>query len=261
MWFTTLHFGSCSCSENHLSRMVQIFRFITANFTQLDECEGEGLEDWGYSGCHARRRQRGSVLSMYLLGLHTLPSYIPQMPVIAIYNPICGDGTAWSFFNDHVLPLLSKHGKKIDKVASTMYQGHAGELVFDFIKEQARVDITVILGSGDGTLHEIINFLSANLISKIHFAIVPCGTANAMFASLFPPEGDFSASNTEYKLQSVKSYIHSIRVVPLTLAIATLSSHPDPRRIISSVVMSTSLHASILRDSESLRNKMPGIER
>jgi len=44
-----------------------------------------------------------------------------------------------------------------------------------------------------------------------------------------------------------------------------MSSHPNarerPQVAVSAVVMSTSLHASILNDSESLREGMPGIER
>ena len=125
------------------------------------------------------------------------------MPVIAIYNPVCGDGTAQSFFEDHVLPLLSNHGKNVDKCIPTMYKGHAGQLVLDFVEEQVtgqvEADITVILGSGDGTLHEIINHLFSaadkrpDPFPKLHFAIVPCGTANALFSSLFMSQNNGGA--------------------------------------------------------------------
>jgi diacylglycerol kinase family enzyme len=195
------------------------------------------------------------------------------MPLIAIYNPVCGDGTALAFFEEHVLPMLSKYGKTVDKFVPTMYKGHAGELVLDFVKEQvAGEDITIILGSGDGTLHEIINYLSSAVVDgpmpfpRLHFAIAPCGTANALFSSLFISQTDSGPPiSAAYRLQSIYSYLHSSRVVPLTLAIARLSPHSNarerPQVAISAVVMSTSLHASILNDSESLRKEMPGIER
>ena len=197
------------------------------------------------------------------------------MPLIAIYNPVCGDGTAQAFFEDHVLPLLSRYGKTIDKFVPTMYKGHAGQLVLDFVEDQVEGvagDITVILGSGDGTLHEIVNHLSSAVVKRptpfprLHFVIVPCGTANALFSSLFVLQSDGGTPATAaYKLQSVNSYLYSSRIVPLTLAIARLSSHPNthehPQVAVSAVVMSTSLHASILNDSESLRQEMPGIER
>lgn len=195
------------------------------------------------------------------------------MPLLAVYNPVCGDGTAQSFFEEHVLPLLARHGKKIDMFVPTMYKGHAGQLVLDFVKEQVEgEDIIIILGSGDGTLHEIINHLSTMVkgpapFPRLRFAIVPCGTANALYSSLFAFQNDSETSTTTvaYKLQSINSYLYSSRIVPLTLAIATLSSHPNAREpsqvAVSAVVMSTSLHASILNDSEALRNDIPGVER
>jgi len=144
-----------------------------------------------------------------------------------------------------------------------MYKGHAGQLVLDFVKEQVvGANITVILGSGDGTLHEIINHLVGQTpCPRLHFVIVPCGTANAIFSSLFVSQSDSRAP--AYKLQSIKSYLHASRIIPLTLATAILSSLANERSqiAISAVVMSTSLHASILDESESLRKEIPGIER
>lgn len=122
-------------------------------------------------------------------------------------------------------------------------------------------------------MHEIIDHLSSAVdqrpdpFPKLHFAIVPCGTANALFSSLFMSHTNGGASiTTAYKLQSINSYIHTSSVVPLNLAIATLLSNPSNGReilqvAVSVVVTSTSLHAAILNDSESLRSEIPGIER
>ncbi|KAG6865872.1 hypothetical protein C0991_010953 [Blastosporella zonata] len=187
------------------------------------------------------------------------------MPLIAIYNPVCGDRAAKAFFDAHVVPLLKQNDKPIDSLVATEHAGHAGQLLINFIQSKQGL-ITVVLGSGDGTLHEIINFLSSNTttpISRLNFVLVPCGTANALYASIFPPVP--KQDPVAYKLHSLQSYINSSRTLPLTLAIATLSSPPNekkrPQVAISSVVVSTSLHASILRDSEALREEMPGIER
>ncbi|GLB35265.1 putative diacylglycerol kinase catalytic domain [Lyophyllum shimeji] len=193
------------------------------------------------------------------------------MPVIAIYNPVCGDGNAKPFLDQHVLPLLSQHGKIIDTLVATEHAGHAGHLLVDFL-ESREGDISVVLASGDGTLHEIINTLSSTTlkgpratspIPRLHFALVPCGTANALYSSLFPPPAE--SDSVDYRLQSIRSFVESSRTLPLTLAIATLSSPPSvtkrPQVAISSVVVSTALHATILRDSESLRKDIPGTER
>ena len=196
------------------------------------------------------------------------------MPLIAIYNPVCGHGTARAFFDDHVLPLLAQHGHTVDKLVETERADHAGEILVDFL-ESTSGEITIVLGSGDGTLHEIVNHLSrtvfkgsraGGLRSRLLFVLVPCGTANALFSSLFPPKDDPAAyTDTAYRCQSVQSFIDSRSPIPLRVAIGTLSSPPNvkkqPQFTVSTVVMSTSLHASILHDSESLRSEIPGMER
>ncbi|KAG6879965.1 hypothetical protein C0992_008899 [Termitomyces sp. T32_za158] len=185
------------------------------------------------------------------------------MPLIAIYNPVCGNRSAKDFFDTHVIPLLERYNEPIDAIFATEYAGHAGELLFDFI-QTAHGEISVILGSGDGTLHEIINYLASVAtiqIPQLNFILVPCGTANALYASLFPPS---EHNNVAYKLQSLHSYIASSQTIPLALATATLLSPLQktiPEVVISSVVVSAALHASILHDSEALRERMPGIER
>lgn len=191
-------------------------------------------------------------------------------PLIVIYNPTCGDKTTKEFFDAHVFPLLSQHEKQPDKVIETLaHAEHAGTILLDYLKSSRSTagEVTVILGSGDGTLHDIINTLASiaeTPVPRIHFALVPCGTANALYSSHFPPPGD--ASNVEYRLRSVLSYLEGTPSLPLRLAITTLSPAPGASEgaestAISVVVVSTSLHASILRDSEALRGEVPGIER
>jgi len=85
-----------------------------------------------------------------------------------------------------------------------------------------------------------------------------------LYSTLFPPPADGTLDAT-YRLQSVKSFVAGANTIPLTLAITTLSSPPSarkrPQARISAVVVSTCLHASILKDSEALRKEMPGLER
>ncbi|KAF9451235.1 hypothetical protein P691DRAFT_724602 [Macrolepiota fuliginosa MF-IS2] len=196
------------------------------------------------------------------------------MPLFVIYNPVCGSGSAKSLVDNQVLPTLEKHNVTIDGVSATEYTGHAGFLVADYLKQNPS-NVTIVLASGDGTLHEILNHILPhtsqtvhqvlNTLPRISFVLVPAGTANALYSSLFPPAkpGDITAS--EYRLQSLHAYLSGKDGIPLTLSVTTLVPTPGsrevPRIVISSVVTSTSLHAAILHDSEALRNEMPGIER
>lgn len=197
----------------------------------------------------------------------------PVMPLLVVYNPICGDGSAKTFFEEIVLPFLEKHGKTVDKLAVTDKAPNTGSAVLEFL-ESIPGDTTVVLGSGDGTLHEIINTISSAELkgvrasappSHLRFVLVPCGTANAMYSSLFPPP-KIELDSVSYKLKSLQAFVDGSKTIPLTLAIASLSSPPwskpsRPQVAISAVVTSTALHATILRDSESLRAEMPGTER
>jgi diacylglycerol kinase family enzyme len=193
-------------------------------------------------------------------------------PLLVIYNPVCGDGTAEAFFNEHVFPCLEEAHLQVDQKIATGAAGHAGTIVREFI-EQYEGDVTIILGSGDGTLHEIINGLSPEspggvrqkiASSSVRLVLVPCGTANALYCSLFKP--DSMLEGPAYKLKSLEAFIQDSSVIPLTLAVTTISSPPSTQQsyhkvATSAVVTSTALHASILHDSESLRKEMPGIER
>jgi hypothetical protein len=195
------------------------------------------------------------------------------MPLLVVYNPVCGDGGAKALFETTVLPFLEKYGKTVDKLVVTEKELDAGSAVLEFL-ESMEGDTTVVLGSGDGTLHEIINTIcSAELkglrasapLQHLRFALVPCGTANAIYSSLFPPS-QIKLDSASYKLKSLQAFVDDSKTIPLTLAISSLSLPPwskpnRPQVAISGVVTSTALHATILRDSEALRAEMPGIER
>ncbi|KAH6918863.1 ATP-NAD kinase-like domain-containing protein [Coprinopsis sp. MPI-PUGE-AT-0042] len=190
------------------------------------------------------------------------------MPLFVIYNPACGDKSAKAFFNDRVLPFLKDHDRQATGIIETTHEGHAGEVVSGLLSGDDGVDI--VLGSGDGTLHEVVNgyfgvakSLGEEARGKIRIVLVPCGTANALYASLHPPSAEKEGEELEHKLKSLKEYVKGeAKDVPLSFGITTLvDSNGKERELVSSVVISTSLHAAILRDSEALRNEYPGIER
>lgn len=171
-------------------------------------------------------------------------------PLVVLINPVCGNRTAASFFNSHVFPLLKTHNISVDHTIQTTSSGHAPSFISQFHDQPT----TVILGSGDGTLHEIINAVSSQ---SIHFVLVPCGTANALYSSLFlQKEGE---DQVAYRLRSLLSFIN--KQSPSSLSLATTTFSQTSKITLSAVVVSTSLHASILHHSESLRDQYPGIER
>ena len=196
------------------------------------------------------------------------------MALLVICNPVCGDGSGPALLDDHVLPLLAHHNIVPDKTVHTQYPGHVGSLVFDFL-HSAPIShpLSVILASGDGTLHELINFINSQPstvpLPRIHISLLPCGTANALYSSLFPPSTNDDP--LQHKLKSLNAFISPNQTsIPLHLALSALSgppvSSPDLPSVskqisISAVVTSTALHASILHDSEALRASDPTMQR
>lgn len=223
-------------------------------------------------------------------------SYLLEMPLIVIYNPVSGDRTATKLTTDTIIPLLATHNVTPDKVAATEYVGHAGELLLSFIDSLATSTstepVTLVLVSGDGTLQEIVNALhgarskrEASLPS-LRIALIPGGTGNALHSTFFPPSSTTPTTDSEPTLlASLRSFLSATpRLIPLTFSQASISSSPpaqsalrNPHKFpitassksgassdveaISVVVTSTALHAAILHDSEALRASVPGIER
>lgn len=185
------------------------------------------------------------------------------MVLIAVYNPVSGDRRAKSVLLQHTLPLLASHSIPIDGVFATEHTSHAGQIVSDIIRKSGEHRIQVVLCSGDGTLHDIINGISVDgEVNAVEFILIPCGTANALYSSLFPPNSS-QPNDSAYMLQSLHSHLRKSHARPLYVAVNTISSSASasPIEVLSTVVTSTCLHASILRDSESLREEFPGVDR
>ena len=202
------------------------------------------------------------------------------MPLLVLYNPVSGNSSGKQIVEEHILPLLSKHGKVADRVVSTERPGHAGSLVVDFIDQfpaKDRVAIDIVLVSGDGTLHEIVNLLDEECarrgdskpFPRFRIALIPGGTANALYSSFFPQSTGTETSSHQFaSLDAFLGPTPSAKTLSLSHTVITpphASSQDSETRahtsVVSVVVTSTSLHASILHDSEALRKGMPGIER
>jgi Diacylglycerol kinase catalytic domain len=216
-------------------------------------------------------------------------SYQLQMPLIVVYNPVSGNHSALNLITDNILPLLLSHNITPDTVIPTERVGHAGTLLVSYIETlspSARAEgITLILVSGDGTLHEIVNALyrayaQDGPIPSIRVVLIPGGTANALHATFFPSSPVSNAEPT--LLTSLFSFLSATpRLVPLTISHTTISPPSSSNNeqeagaegqpptsigasdnsVLSIVVTSTALHASILLDSEALRASVPGVER
>ncbi|THH27622.1 hypothetical protein EUX98_g6561 [Antrodiella citrinella] len=184
--------------------------------------------------------------------------------LLVLYNPVCGAGNAKKAFDERVIPLLKQHGKVPDSIVETTHVGHAGEVVIEYLHTKPG-PLTIVLGSGDGTLHEIVVALynaTFDVAIEISVVLVPSGTANALYWSLFPPQ-ETSQAKSESPSRALDAFLSQSPVFPrpLTFAVTTFPSATGTVTSVAVVVTSAALHASILHDSEALRSTHPGIER
>jgi hypothetical protein len=196
--------------------------------------------------------------------------------VLVIINPVCGARKGLQFVEGHVLPLLEKSNISYNHRVTTA-AGDAGSFARDHVSYWNSSDpIVIVAAGGDGTLHEVVDGLfrsddPVNLQVPLEIILVPVGTANALYSSLFSklplPLGSLD-EDPGRALYSVQAYLASSEnkaKTPLALQRTSMvtASGAVSNSIISTVVTSTSFHASILHTAETLRDRedLPGIER
>ncbi|KAK8844043.1 hypothetical protein IAR55_006837 [Kwoniella newhampshirensis] len=223
-----------------------------------------------------------------------------------IVNPVAGHAKAPEVVTSHVIPILdeSQTPYKLHTTTAPRDAGTIGRSILDNDRAGAADSsskITVIIAGGDGTTHEFIEGVldvSSELKNEQsvlrgvwEIVILPFGTANALYSSLFPPTTptpEFESlqslshpipSDVLPKLYSLFSFLDkSSTPLPLPITLTTLvppvchtpiaseqpirrSGREESTIIPSHVVLSTSLHACILQTSETLRAAHPGPER
>lgn len=123
--------------------------------------------------------------------------------------------------------------------------------------------VIAIVG-GDGTIHELVNGimqLEPHATTRgVRFAVVPAGTANAVYHSLFP-ETCKDPANFDRFLSVKEALKPTSSLAPLT--ICRISTITTRKPVYSCVVTSTCLHADILEtaSTKEMREQYPGVER
>ena len=104
--------------------------------------------------------------------------------VMAIINPVSGQGQARKKFESVLEPILLSAGMNVEFFV-TKHQGHATELVLNSMPGE--FDMIITLG-GDGTTNEVLQGIFRRddweKMSQIPLLQVPCGSGNALAASV-----------------------------------------------------------------------------
>ena len=218
-------------------------------------------------------------------------------PVLhAIVNPVSGGRVTDEIWKEAVQPAIAKLAPTVRiELHRTERAGHAADVAQTIAAQAQATGATylIVLG-GDGTTHEALNGLyrhaeslgAGAAVPSVELGIVPTGTANALYAGLYPPQlvsEEPGANEHTWRLRSLDALLHSLgssasqahpyTKIPLTLTLASFASaDADPEApfstvahssLVSHLVTSHAFHASILVDSDdsALRAAHPGVER
>ena len=170
---------------------------------------------------------------------------------------------------DRLSSRLSESQIQFD-IYETKYPGHAGEIGRAIVAGSGATTIAII--GGDGTLHELINGImgqretqigQSDETNRVNIVLLPSGTANALYHSLFPS----TCTSTEFdRFLSVESALSASQdqLRPLSLLDVSKGNLSTTEHLYySHVVTSTCLHAQLLETASSpeWRKLYPGTER
>ncbi|GAA5938275.1 hypothetical protein JCM10213_003251 [Rhodosporidiobolus nylandii] len=217
-------------------------------------------------------------------------AFPPQYRLSVVLNPSSGAGKAREVWRNVEAQLKEaaqggddpkeREGSWLEWEVQETEKAGDGERIGRELAQRFEEDSTerhalLVLG-GDGTVHEVLNGLlvrESGRIAKeeVELVLVPTSTANALYYSLFPPSSpSYPSDSPSSHLYSLDSFLsrfsapssasatRSSRLLPVSLALNTVPSTPP---VLTTVVSSAALHASILHDAEALRASHPSIER
>lgn len=191
-----------------------------------------------------------------------------------IWNDQAGRGSSKRWLDQIILPILNFAGFSTHQIQihQSWQEGHPPEGLFETLfKSRSKL---IILG-GDGTVSDLLNQLfrfyrptnlreNSKLIEKIRFdlVIIPLGTANAMFFNLHP-ELKHLTRPREILTGLMNALLEATRradglaeplppILPLAWVQTIDRSGNRGEALVSFVVASTALHASILHTANEL---------
>ncbi|KAJ1578076.1 hypothetical protein NDA12_003921 [Ustilago hordei] len=225
-----------------------------------------------------------------------------------IVNPASGSQLATSLCERDIQPLilsalsspsqLSIRRTKCAQDAVRMGREIIGDYICNVGSKREYLDLVLV--GGDGTTHEILNgfYIAPSpssdegdenvVLPRVRLAIVPAGTANALYSAMYPSEwtqevqqkvaaaktvDQLSEEVVQIMLSSVRALCNCLkgqedrsRLHELPLMLNQLRREEDEegeRLSVSHLVTSHALHASILHDADrqEMRDRYGGIER
>lgn len=185
-----------------------------------------------------------------------------------ICNPSAGAGKAERWLEQVVEPLLTFAGAKVEKHLTTG-PGDAGNIGKKIVEAHSTSEtLKIVVLGGDGSTAEFLNGVAKlqggqeATLPPLDLLPVPLGTANALFFHLHP-NADLSKPKDVLTslIASLIEGVPSPRSLPLSQARVLSADDKVAHEAVAAVVVSTALHASILKTADTLRAEIEGLGR
>lgn len=177
--------------------------------------------------------------------------------LLLLVNPFSGRSLAMNYCQEHVLPMIAEANISYNLIC-TDHQNHAWQLVQE-IKLSEWDGIVVV--SGDGLLHEVINGLMSRAdwkaAMKMPLGIIPAGSGNALAAAVNHNAGFRMSTGVELLVNCVLLLCRGSGrglATPLDLVSVTTATG---RRLFSFLSVAWGFVADVDVESERLRRAGP----
>ncbi|XP_059818542.1 sphingosine kinase 1-like [Hypanus sabinus] len=172
---------------------------------------------------------------------------------LLLVNPRSGQSLGMQYCHQYILPMISEADVSYNLVR-TEYQNHAKELVQEISLSEWD---GIVIVSGDGLLHEVINGLMARpdweQAIKMPLGVIPAGSGNALAASINHHAGNRMATGEEL-LQNCILLLCRGCPTPMDLVSVTTSSG---QRLFSFLSVAWGFVADVDLESERYRRLGP----
>ncbi|XP_057690019.1 sphingosine kinase 2 isoform X2 [Corythoichthys intestinalis] len=156
--------------------------------------------------------------------------------LLLLVNPFSGRGQAMQWCQTHILPMIREANISYNLI-QTERQNHARELIREISLPEWD---GVIIISGDGLLHEVINGLMERpdweQAIKTPVGILPCGSGNALAGSINHHAGYRGLGSARFtlgtlvRIASLRSYKGRLSYLPPSIVASSPDATPPPPR-------------------------------
>ena len=198
------------CPKPTASLDLKVYHFVRES-SQEEEDQKPEIEDW--------IREIKTACNV--------PRINSEKNVLVFINPKAGKGSAPEVYR-RLNKILTECEIDHFEAVFTEKVNHAFEFIRDC--DERRFEGGILIISGDGLIHEVLNGLDArDKLDEVPIGVIPCGSANA-FATTWQ-RNDFKGRKQDFKLCQLSPVMDVLRNRPKTMDVMKVVNSKGERKV------------------------------